>query len=74
MIDIGKQTVKIDCPEYKRHISVSIQQIANKALLKCSCGQEIQLQDKNGANKKAINDVNKSLKDFANSMKKLGKR
>ncbi len=48
MIDISKQSVKIDCPECKRSISVTIKQVANDALVKCSCGQGIQLQDSNG--------------------------
>ncbi len=73
MIDIGKQTVKINCPECKRSVSVTIKQVADEALVKCSCGQGIQLQDVNGSNKKAIRDINKSFKDLENTIKKLGK-
>ncbi|MBK7682269.1 MAG: hypothetical protein IPJ26_07270 [Bacteroidetes bacterium] len=72
MIDISKQSVKIDCPECKRSISVTIKQVANDALVKCSCGQGIQLQDSNGT-KKSIKDINKSFKDLENTFKKLGK-
>ena len=73
MIDISKQSVKIDCPECKRSISVTLKQAADEALVKCSCGQEIQLHDSNGTNKKAIKDINKSFKDLENTFKKLGK-
>lgn len=72
MIDLSKEKVKIDCPECKRSITVLIKQIADEALVKCSCGQEIQLKDENGTNKKAIKDVNKAFKDLENAFKKLG--
>ena len=73
MIDISKQTVKVDCTVCKRSITVSIKQVADEAFVKCTCGQGIQLKDSNGTNKKAIRDINKSLKDFENTLKKFGK-
>ena len=73
MIDISKQTVKVDCPECNRAISVTLKQIANEALIKCNCGQEIQLKDNNGTNKTAIKDVNKSFKDLERTLKSFGK-
>ena len=73
MIDISKQSVKIDCPECKRSISVTIKQVADEVLVKCSCGQVIQLQDSTGTNKKAIRDINKSFKSLGNTLKKFGK-
>ena len=73
MIDISKQSIKIDYPKCKRSISVPIKQVADEALVKCSCGQGIQLQDSNGTNKKAIKDLNKSFKDLENTFKKLGR-
>jgi len=73
MIDLGRQTLELDCPSCKRRFNVSLSQIANQALIKCNCGQEIQLKDNNGKNKKVINDVNKSLKDMENAFKKLGR-
>lgn len=69
MIDISKQSVKIDCPECKRSISVTIKQIADEALVKCSYGQGIQLQDSWGASKKAITDINKSFMDLEKTIK-----
>lgn len=73
MIDISKQTVKIDCPECKRPMSVSIKQIADEVLVKCTCGQGIRLKDSNGTNKKAIRDINKSFKDLESTLKRFGK-
>lgn len=72
MIDLSKEKVKIDCPECKRSIAVSIKQIADEALVKCSCGQQIRLIDEKRTNKKAIRDVNKAFKDLENEFKKLG--
>jgi len=54
-------------------MSVTIKQVADEALIKCNCGQEIQLKDSNGTNKKAIRDINKSFKDLENTFKKLGR-
>jgi transcription elongation factor Elf1 len=73
MIDISKQAVKIDCPECNRLISVTLKQVANEVLIKCSCGQEVQLKDSNGTNKKAIKDVNKSFKDLERTLKIFGR-
>jgi len=48
---------------------LTIKQVADEALVKCACGQAIQLQDTNGTNKKAIRDTNKSFKDLQNTFK-----
>ena len=69
MIDISKRTVEVNCPECKRSITVSLKQIAAEVSVKCSCGQDIQLKDSNGTNRKAIHDINKSLKDLENTFK-----
>ena len=45
MIDISKQTVKLDCPECKRPITVSLKQVADEVTVKCNCGQGIKLTD-----------------------------
>ena len=73
MIDVSKQTVKVECSECNRSINVTLKQVANEALIECKCGQEIQLKDSNGTNKKAINDVNKSFKDLERTLKNFGK-
>lgn len=71
MYDISKQSVKIECPNCKNSIPVTLNQIAEQVLVKCICGQEIQLQDSNGTNKKAIDEVNKSFKDLEKSIRQL---
>ncbi len=38
MIDISKQTVKVDCTECNRLINVTLKQVANEALIRCNCG------------------------------------
>ena len=73
MIDISKEKVKIDCPECNRPITVLLKEVANEALIKCNCGQEIRLRDNNGTAKKSIMDINKSFKDHKNVIKKLEK-
>lgn len=73
MIDISKESVKIDCPDCKHSISVTFKQVAEEVMLNCICGQEIQLKDSNGTRKNAIKDVNKSFKDLEKALKKLGK-
>ena len=73
MKDISKQTVEIDCPECKRSIAVSLKQVANEALIRCICGQGIQVKDNNDSAKKSIRDVNKSFKELNNLFKNLGR-
>lgn len=73
MVDISKQTVKIDCPECKRAISVTLKQVADEALVKSSCGQEIKLKDNNGSAKKSIQEINKSFQGLEDTLRKLGK-
>ena len=63
MIDISKQTVKVNCPVCKRSIT-SLKQVADEISVKCTCGQGIQLKDSNGTNRKAIYNINKSFKDL----------
>lgn len=73
MIDISKQTVKLNCPKCKKEISVSLKQVANEESVKCACGHGIQLKDNNGTNRKAINDINRSFKDLEKTIKNMGK-
>jgi hypothetical protein len=73
MMDISKESVKIECPDCKKSISVTLNQVAQEVMVNCICGQEIQLKDSKGTSKKAIEDVNKSLKDLEKAIKKLGK-
>lgn len=71
MIDFNNQTIKISCPECKRSITVSLEQVANEEIVKCVCGQGIHLKDNNKSAKKSIGDMNKSFKNLENIFKKL---
>jgi hypothetical protein len=73
MMDISKQAVKINCPECKRTVQVTLKQVADEALVRCSCGQEIRLKDNNGSAKKSIRDINKSFQGLEDAFKKLGR-
>ncbi|MEN9326205.1 MAG: hypothetical protein RI943_626 [Bacteroidota bacterium] len=69
MIDISKQSVKLKCPECMRSVSLTIKQVADEELIKCTCGLELQLRDSNRTNEKAIRDINKAFKDLENTFK-----
>ena len=73
MIDIGKQTIEIDCPCCNCKVKATFKQAADEVKVTCTCGQVIQLEDNNGTCKKAIRDVNKSFKDLEKTFKSLGK-
>ncbi|MCC6721484.1 MAG: hypothetical protein IT243_04725 [Bacteroidia bacterium] len=73
MIDISKQTVKLNCPNCKRSHTVSLKQVADERTINCTCGQGIKLKDNNHSSRKAIHDINKSFKDLENAFKKLGR-
>jgi hypothetical protein len=73
MIDISKQTVNLKCPNCKRSITASLNQVADEETVKCTCGQEIQLIDNNHSSRAVIHDINKSFKDLENTLKKIGR-
>lgn len=73
MIDLGKQTMKVNCPNCSRSITVSLNQITAEVSVKCHCGYGIELKDKNHSNRKAVNDINKALNDLQNTFKKFGR-
>ncbi len=73
MIDISTQTVNVNCPECNGSITISLKQVADEVIVKCKCGQEIQLSDSDGTNQKAIHDVNKSLKNLENTFINFGR-
>ena len=73
MMDIGKQVIKLDCPDCKRSISVLLKQVANEEIVTCTCGQEIQLRDSNQSSRNAIRDINKSFKELENTLKNIGR-
>ena len=73
MFDLSQQKVTLNCPSCKRALQATIKQITNQAIVRCSCGQEIQLKDNNGSSRKAVNDVNKAFNDLDKMFKNFGK-
>lgn len=73
MFDISKQSVELNCTECNAPFKVTVKQIAAEEKIKCRCGVEIQLMDKEGTNKKAIRDVNAVFKKLEDTFKKLGR-
>ena len=73
MFDISKQKIEIDCPNCKSKISITINQVANQEIVRCNCGQKIQLEDNNSSSKKSINDVNKAFSSLEKTINNIGK-
>ena len=72
MFDLGNQKVDVSCSCGRRH-SATLQDVANKKNIRCSCGITIQLTDSGGSVKKSMSDINKSMGDFERALKKLGR-
>ena len=41
MIDIGKQTINLNCPKCKSKVNINVKHVADQKLVKCICGQGI---------------------------------
>jgi hypothetical protein len=58
-----------ECPECKRKIGVTFEQVASQATVKCSAGHRVKLVDKTGAArqvKKAMDDMEKAISKLGN--------
>ena len=74
MFDISRQNIDFPCPQCSRKNSVTLAQVSRQATITCSgCRQNITLKDKNGSANKSIQDINSAMRDFENSLKKLGR-
>jgi len=74
MIDISQLKVYVPCPKCTTKNQILLKQIERQKTITCSnCNAEINLVDKNGKTKKAINNVNKSSEDLRNTIKKFRK-
>jgi transcription elongation factor Elf1 len=62
MYDLGKEKVTVNCPSCKRKHSATLQQAANGATIRCTCGTNIKLQDKGSSVKKSIRSINDAFK------------
>lgn len=72
MFDLSKEKMDVKCDCGRKHIA-TLQDAINRKTIKCSCGTNIQLNDKNGSARKGVNDINKAFRDLENTFKKLGK-
>ncbi len=72
MFDIGKQIIDVKCPNCKRVHKISLNDVKKSKKKLCGCKTEITFSD-DGTVKKSINSINKSLKNFQNTIKKIGK-
>ena len=73
-MDISQSKVDVPCPKCKTNINVSLKQVEQQETVTCSaCNSKINLIDKDGSAKKAVQDVNKSLKGLTDAIKKFGK-
>lgn len=72
MFDLGKEKIDVKCDCGKRH-SVTLNDVAAKKTIKCSCGINIQLTDKGSSVGKSVSDINKSMKNLDSILKKIGK-
>ncbi|MBD1395125.1 IS1 family transposase [Mucilaginibacter glaciei] len=74
MFDISKQNIDIGCPQCGRNNSVTLAQVAQQATITCAgCRRRITLKDKNGSAGKSVRDINNAIRDFENTLKKLGR-
>lgn len=73
MFDLGKEKTTIDCPSCNRKHTVTLLQVANRSIVFCPCGTNIQLEDKGGSARRGIQSVNDSMKKLNDMFKKFGK-
>lgn len=71
MYDLSKQKTTVACPKCKRVHSATFQDVIIRKTFKCQCGATLNLEDKNGSVKKAVNDINKEFKNLENTLKKF---
>ena len=73
MLDITKSVLNIDCPKCKSKNPFTFGQVQKKEPIICKgCGIKIILSD-NGSIEKAQKDINNSLKELSEQIKKTNK-
>lgn len=73
MIDIRKEKIDFPCPDCGKNVKATLEQVAREDTVKCSCGQDIKLTDKDGGAKKSIRKMDEAFKDLEKVFKKFGK-
>lgn len=72
MFDLGKEKIDVKCDCGRKHIA-TLHDAINRKIIRCSCGNTIELTDSNNSVKKGVSDINKAFSDLENSFKKLGR-
>ena len=69
---IRGQHIEIDCPKCEQPVSVTLAQAAGNEVVRCSCGQEIELHDEGGRIGDAVKaggELDRALKDLGGTIK-----
>lgn len=73
MFDISKQNIDFPCPSCGRQNTVTLAQVSRQAIVTCTgCRENIKLKDNNGSANRSIRDINNAMRNFENTLKKLG--
>ena len=74
MIDIGKEKIKINCPDCNRLLTVTLKQVANQTTISCTgCGNRVKLVDDKGSTRKGVTEINRSFQKLERTLKIFGK-
>ena len=74
MFDLSKRSIKINCPECKKALTVDFRQVANEETITClGCSRRIKLVDDNKSVQKGLKDINKAFADFEKTLRSFGK-
>ncbi|WP_439516265.1 hypothetical protein [Sediminibacterium sp.] len=68
MFDFSNEKVDIKCDCGKKHF-VTLKQVVNRSLVKCSCGVSIQLEDEGGSVKRSVKELNAAMEKLDDSLK-----
>ena len=70
---ITKEVISIECPTCSKKVKIRIEQIIKGSLVKCKCGQNLQLQDEGGTTKRTVRKLNDGIKRLQNTLKQLSR-
>lgn len=68
MFDLSNEKVNVTCSCGKTHVA-TLKQAMNRAVIKCTCGTNIRLNDADGSVKKGVNEINDALKRLSDMFK-----
>jgi predicted Zn finger-like uncharacterized protein len=68
--DLGKEKIKVECPECKTENAVSLGQLQRQEQVKCmKCGATMRLGDVNGSVGKTVTAVNSAFDELKNAVR-----